>query len=102
MNPQSPYYESELFQQILQFGASEGPFMGLSFKKTNDAFLMAKDGISGLDEVIALLGNIQTAVFPEMTKSWAREKNKLYICLEKEFLSQYCCFFVNPPARFSW
>lgn len=69
MNPQSPYYESELFQQILQFGASEGPFMGLSFKKTNDAFLMAKDGISGLDEVIALLGNIQTAVFPEMTKS---------------------------------
>jgi len=30
---------------------------------------MAKDGVSGLDEVITVLGNIQTAVLSDVTKS---------------------------------
>lgn len=69
LNPQSPYYESPLFQDILNYGATEGPFLGLSFKKTSDAFLMAKDSVAGLDEVITLLSTLRSAVIAEKTKS---------------------------------
>ena len=54
-NPQSPFYESALFQSIMQWMATEGQKHGLSFKKSNRYFIMVKDGVKNLKDAKELL-----------------------------------------------
>lgn len=54
-NPQSPFFETALFKSILQYVALHGPQKGLSFKKSNQHFIMIKDNVSGLKEAAKLL-----------------------------------------------
>ncbi len=61
-NPQSPFYESERFQQVLRFVATDGQQMGLSFKKSNRYFIMIKEGVENLKEALALLRKIEESV----------------------------------------
>ncbi|MEN0005813.1 MAG: TRCF domain-containing protein, partial [Bacteroidota bacterium] len=47
-NPQSLFYDSPVFQKILQFVTVQGHKYGLSFKKTPRHFIMIKEGVSSL------------------------------------------------------
>jgi transcription-repair coupling factor (superfamily II helicase) len=61
-NPQSPFYETELFNNIIQFVATRGEKYGLSFKKTHKYFMLVKDGVRSLKEARENLQIIQEAV----------------------------------------
>jgi len=61
-NPQSPFYESQLFQSIMQWMATEGAKYGLSFKKSTRYFIMVKDGVKSLGEAKDLLRTMEEQV----------------------------------------
>lgn len=61
-NPQSLFYETDWFNNILQFIATKGHEYGLSFKKTNRYFMMVKDGIRSLREAHQLLETVEQKV----------------------------------------
>ncbi len=63
-NPQSPFYESELFQNVLQYVSTTGQQQNLSFKKTNRHFILVKDGVRSLQAAYQLLRNIEVAIEP--------------------------------------
>ena len=64
-NPQSPYYESALFQAILQHVGTVGPRKGITFKKSNKHFIMIKDNVRSLRAALKVLRNIQEQVNAE-------------------------------------
>jgi len=61
-NPQSPFYESQLFQSILQFVSAEGKKHGLSFKKSTKHFIMVKDGVKHLRQAKEVLQFLEERV----------------------------------------
>ena len=61
-NPQSPFYETELFNRIVQLIATQGHAQGLSFKKSNRHFILVKDQVKGLREARKVLANIDEKV----------------------------------------
>ncbi len=61
-NPQSPYYESALFQAILAHVGSVGPQKGLTFKKSNKHFIMIKDKVGSLRAALKVLRGIEEKV----------------------------------------
>ena len=61
-NPQSPFYESDTFQQILQLISSYGNELGLSFKKTPRHFMLIKENVHKLQEAHAILQEIEDRV----------------------------------------
>ncbi|MCO6491887.1 MAG: transcription-repair coupling factor [Phaeodactylibacter sp.] len=61
-NPQSPYYESQLFQNILDFVNKEGPRRGMSFKQSNRYFILVKDHVKSLREAHENLEKIKEKV----------------------------------------
>ncbi len=61
-NPQSPFYETEIFNNMLQYIATQGHKSGLSFKKSNKYFIMVKDGVAKLDDARLILDDIYRAV----------------------------------------
>ncbi len=67
-NPQSPYFESELFQKIVQFVATEGEAQGLSFKKSHRYFIMIKQGVRSLKAANKVLEVLQGEVEAEMSE----------------------------------
>ena len=60
-NPQSPFYESSIFNNLMAFVASRGHEMGLSFKKSPRHIILVKDGVKNLKETEALLKQIEEA-----------------------------------------
>jgi transcription-repair coupling factor (superfamily II helicase) len=61
-NPQSPFYESQLFQRILDWMAAEGARLGLSFKRTRQHFILVKDGVKSLRDTKELLDTMMAGV----------------------------------------
>ena len=61
-NPQSPFYESRLFQNILDFVNKEGRHRGLSFKQSNKYFILVKDHVRSLREAHETLDKIREKV----------------------------------------
>ena len=61
-NPQSPFYESALFQGIMQWMASEGQKHGLTFKKSHRYFFMVKEGVRSLRQAKELLRTMEGQV----------------------------------------
>ena len=61
-NPQSPFYESELFQSILAFVQQEGHRQGLSFKKSTRHFMLIKDNVRSLQKALKVLRKIKGKV----------------------------------------
>ncbi len=57
-DPQSLFYESEVFRNIMQWMAEQGNRYGLSFKKSTRYFIMVKDGVTSLGEAVKLLDKI--------------------------------------------
>jgi len=58
-NPQSHFYESQIFQNILGFVNIEGPRRGLSFKQSNKYFILVKDHVNSLREAHEVLEKIK-------------------------------------------
>ncbi|MCB9293190.1 MAG: transcription-repair coupling factor [Lewinellaceae bacterium] len=61
-NPQSHFYESRLFQNILDFVNKEGRNRGLSFKQSNKYFILVKDHVKSLREAHEVLEKIREKV----------------------------------------
>ncbi|MFZ1705657.1 MAG: transcription-repair coupling factor [Saprospiraceae bacterium] len=57
-NPQSAYYESVLFQKIMQYVASEGPRQGFSIKQSTNFLIMTKENVKYLKEAQVLLSKV--------------------------------------------
>lgn len=49
-NPQSSFYETPLFNQILQFVITQAGKHGFSFKKSNKYFYLIKEGVPTLSK----------------------------------------------------
>ncbi len=61
-NPQSPFYESTLFNNMLQLVSTQGNKMGLSFKQSHKHFILVKDHVKGLSEAHEVLQKILNKV----------------------------------------
>jgi transcription-repair coupling factor (superfamily II helicase) len=61
-NPQSPFYESELFNNILSYVAARGERKGLSFKKSSRHFILIKDGVKSLRQAHSVLEKLKEQV----------------------------------------
>ncbi|NUO02155.1 MAG: transcription-repair coupling factor, partial [Saprospiraceae bacterium] len=58
-NPQSPYYESAMFQHILSYVAEKGKTQGLSLKQSNRSLILVRDEVKGLRAATHLLKQIE-------------------------------------------
>lgn len=61
-NPQSLFYETALFNNFLQFVATQGHKHGLRFKKTNRYFMLVKDGVRSLREAHQILETVEERI----------------------------------------
>lgn len=61
-NPQSPFYESAIFQKIMQHLITAGKKDGISLKQSNRHFIMIKDNVKSLRQANAVLKRIIEAV----------------------------------------
>ncbi|HMR44286.1 MAG TPA: hypothetical protein PKC40_10660, partial [Saprospiraceae bacterium] len=57
-NPQSPYYDSPIFQSIFQFIANEGERRGFNLKKSAKNLILAIDGVRSLKRAREVLTGI--------------------------------------------
>ncbi len=58
-NPQSPFYESALFQRIMKHIMGAGKKEGLSFKQSLKSFIMIKDGVRNLRQAKEVLESVK-------------------------------------------
>jgi transcription-repair coupling factor (superfamily II helicase) len=65
-NPQSPYYDSPVFEQIFQFIGSQGARWGLSLKKTPRSLIMVKEKVRSLKAAQEVLKVIEQKLAPRM------------------------------------
>jgi transcription-repair coupling factor (superfamily II helicase) len=63
-DPQSAFFETELFNRILQFVASKGHQMGLSFKQSNKNLLLVKDFVRNLAQAHEALQRLLDQAVP--------------------------------------
>ncbi len=63
-NESSPYFESDLFQRILQYVPTRGD-RHLSFKKSNTHFILIRDDVTTLKFAIKVLTDLKKACMPE-------------------------------------
>ncbi|MFT7603071.1 MAG: transcription-repair coupling factor (superfamily II helicase) [Saprospiraceae bacterium] len=61
-DPQSSFYETDFFKNMVGYVAANGMKVGLSFKKSNNHFILVKDGVSSLREAKEILKNLKEAV----------------------------------------
>ncbi|MBT8221276.1 MAG: transcription-repair coupling factor, partial [Bacteroidia bacterium] len=64
-NPQSPFYETDLFQKFMQFIATKGVGFGLSMKKSNRHLILVKDNLKSLKAVYASLKFLEEELVEE-------------------------------------
>jgi len=60
-NPQSPFYETAIFNNLVQYVSSKGERKGLSFKQSTRHFIMVKDHVKNLqqaNEVLQALNDV--------------------------------------------
>lgn len=58
-NPQSPFYDSKMFQQVFQYISTEGEKMQITVKKTPRSLVMARDGVRTLQGARKLLEGVK-------------------------------------------
>ena len=58
-NPQSPFYDSKVFQQVFQYISTEGEKMQITVKKTPRSLVMARDGVRTLSGARKLLEGVR-------------------------------------------
>ncbi len=60
-NPQSPFFETALFQRLLQYVANQGPKVGLSFKNSHKHFLLIRENVRDLRSAKKVLEELEGA-----------------------------------------
>ncbi|MBK9151144.1 MAG: transcription-repair coupling factor [Saprospiraceae bacterium] len=65
-NPQSSYFETTVFQNIMQYVAKEGMKAGFSMKQSNQYLILTKEQTRSLGEAYAHLNNLRHFVLPEV------------------------------------
>jgi len=65
-NPQSPYYDSPVFEQIFQLIGSQGAQWGLVLKKTPRSLIMVKEKVLSLNAAQDLLTAIEQKLVPQV------------------------------------
>ena len=60
-NPQSSFFETDHFHNLVKYVAIEGQQEGLSFKKSARYFLLVKDGVKSLQEAKTILEQLVDA-----------------------------------------
>lgn len=61
-NPQSSFFESELFQSILQYVSVGGQLKGYTLKQSRNYLLLIKEGVTGLKKARVLLQELHKEV----------------------------------------
>ena len=61
-NPQSPFYESAVFNNLMQLIATNGQELGLSFKKSPRHIILIKEGVKNLKQSEELLTKLEEAI----------------------------------------
>ncbi len=61
-NPQSTFFESKIFQGIMQYVATDGRIKGLTMKQSQTSLLMIKENVKNLKEVRDLLESIMISL----------------------------------------
>jgi len=61
-NPQSPFFETDLFNNLLKYVTVSGKEEGLSFKKSLQHFLLVKDGVPSLQKAKNVLESLQKEI----------------------------------------
>jgi transcription-repair coupling factor (superfamily II helicase) len=64
-NPQSPFFNSDIFKNLMEYISLEGKIMGLSIKQTNSFLIVVKEGVKNLKEAKVILQRIQDALVGE-------------------------------------
>ncbi|MBK7425899.1 MAG: transcription-repair coupling factor [Saprospiraceae bacterium] len=49
-NPQSPFFESEYFNQLMSFFATDGQRLGITLKNNNKILYLVKDGVRNIEQ----------------------------------------------------
>ena len=57
-NPQSPYFETELFSKMMSYIADEGAIDGISLKQSRTYLIMVKEDVKKLKDAVHLLQNV--------------------------------------------
>ena len=65
-NPQSAYYESEIFQRIFGFIGQGGKRMGLSVKQSRNFLIMVKENVRSLKQATKVLEEVQELALGEV------------------------------------
>ncbi|MEM8906521.1 MAG: TRCF domain-containing protein, partial [Bacteroidota bacterium] len=60
-NPQSPFFETDLFNNLIKYVATAGQQEGLAFKKSTQHFLLIKEGVRSLKQAKEVLLQLQIA-----------------------------------------
>ena len=61
-DPQSSFYETQFFQNILQFVATQGQKEGMSFKKSVKHFMLVKDGVGNMTIAKKILEKLKSSI----------------------------------------
>ena len=72
-NPQSSFFESQLFQRLMQYISTTGTVLGLHLKQGKNFLIMHKMGIKNLKEARILLERILEDVSPKKESAYANE-----------------------------
>jgi transcription-repair coupling factor (superfamily II helicase) len=73
-NPQSSYFESPLFDQLMKFISSTGVIMGLSLKQSNAFLIMSKANVKNLKTARIVLERILEQIDDKMLLKAATEE----------------------------
>lgn len=65
-NPQSSFFESDLFQSIIKYVSVEGQLKGYTLKQSRNYLLMIKDGVHGLKKARTLLQELHAHIQKEL------------------------------------
>lgn len=60
-NPQSVFFETPVFRQVLAYVGGQGKAQGLSFKQSNKSFILIKDGVRSLKAAKTVLQGVLDA-----------------------------------------
>ena len=68
-NPQSSFFETKLFSDLMEYISTTGTILGLSLKQGKTFLIMNKSGVKNLKEARILLERIEEDALPNSTKT---------------------------------
>jgi transcription-repair coupling factor (superfamily II helicase) len=63
-DPQSAFFETEIFNRLVQFIGSKGRLMGLHLKQTNKELILVQDEVRSIKQAKSTLDQLETVGYP--------------------------------------